>query len=180
MEAYVIVSFLGFGLLWMLFIMPMLQNAAWFYTLSPLLAYPVYYLGLILIFTFGLGGVIGFIQHDELDIVATLRSGAGTWIGFSFVADMVAGGFYLGPDGTVLLPLNTGALENSAVDAFVATIWRSILGNGVLTQLNLFGWSMSLWYFLTYPVIVVAGFVIMALLLPTKGFLRAIGEQFGF
>jgi hypothetical protein len=179
-EAYAIVSFLIFGLLWVIIVMPILQVSPWFYNLNPIIAYPAYYLGLILVFTFGLGGVIGYLQHRELNLVSTLKSGLGTWTGFSFVADMVAGGFYLAPSGSVLIALNTSSLETSAVDAFVATIYRAILGNVVDVQMQLFGMTYSVWYILTYPVTIGIALVVMALLLPTKEFFRALADNLGF
>ena len=177
-EEWLAIAIFGiFGAVWVFIVLPVFSNSAWFYTLSPFLAYPIYNIGTILIMTALLGIPLGyFVKGGEVDIGGMLRGGFASWLGFSWVIDnSLAGPFYLSQTGQVLLPINTSALENTAVDFFWAQIWRTV---GVPNTLILPPWINYSWlYVFTYLVSDIIGIIVMAFILKPGVFLSMLGEE---
>ncbi len=155
-----------FGLVWVLIILPVLSSSSSFYTLSPLLAYPIYNVGFLFLTIAFFGYFFGSIllgQHFNL--VTGLKLGVSGWLTFSFVLDMLAPPVFLSPTGQVLIPLGTSSLENVAVDAFASVAFVS-----------LFPWIQGTpaLYYLTYLVTPFLVLVIAAIILTPKQFIRGL------
>ncbi|MDE1854444.1 MAG: hypothetical protein KGI38_11955 [Thaumarchaeota archaeon] len=158
--------FVAFGLLWALLVVPYMTGSAAFYTLDPLLAYPLYNLGFILLVSGLLGFPLSYVIDREPSIVNVLRAGTASWLSFSLIIDNLEPPFYLAPNGSVLIPTGTPALENVAVDSWLARIWSWVPN----VQIG----GLGLLYIMVYvatPIIVV---VLAALLLKPRAFLETI------
>ena len=75
---------------------------------------------------------------------------------------------YLSIGGKVLIPLGTSSLENTAVDAMTAYVWRLVLGSSVLWQYM----GTSLWFVLVYVTTPIIALFMMALILKPKAFIE--------
>jgi hypothetical protein len=167
-EGYAILLFAVFGVVLVAFINPFLQNSSWFYTLSPLIAYPVYNIGWYLVFTVLLGLPLSMVvsvvhkRKPKVHLWDILKGGIAAFASYSWVYDMLQGPFYLNSNGAVLIPLGTSSLENTAVDAFWAEIFK------------FFGISGFPLYLFTYFIVVMVGIVIIAWMSGTFEFLRIV------
>ncbi len=148
---FALLSLVGFGLFWTYLGLPLIQTPE-FGTLSPLVAYPVYNLGWILTFSGGLAFILHLAARKTFHLSRSLSAGLGSWLGASFFYDVLQPGFYLSPTGQVLIPLGSQTGENTAVDAFVATIWSILFPSVVGTPL---------WYNLTYRLVPIVSVIIM-------------------
>ncbi len=167
-----------FGAIWVFIVLPLLSDSAWFYTLSPLLGYPIYNVGTILIMTALLGIPLGyFVKHGEVDIEGMIRGGLASWLGWSWIIDnTLAGPFYLSRTGEVLLPVGTSALETSAVDFFWADVWRLVgVPNTLIAPWIPYSWL----YIFTYFVSDIIGLIVMALLLRPSIFISTVSRLGG-
>ena len=125
------------ALAWILVIIPFLSSQEWFFSLNPIPAYFLYNAGAIILFAVVFGFVAAHLFVGESSVLDYLRFGIAGWLGASFIYDLWQPPFFLGLDGKVLAQLNTASLANTAVDAMVAEVWKSLLGSAiVLMQLN--------------------------------------------
>ena len=104
------------------------------------------------------GGGLSFMLHLAagriFHLSRALASGFSSWLGVSFIFDTWQGPFYLSPSGQIIIPLGGQIGENTAVDAFTATIWANLFPNVVGTY-----W----WWWLTYWGTSVIAFALMIL-----------------
>ena len=161
-EIYGVIGFLAIGAIFVAGVNPYLQNAPWFYNLNPLLAYPLYNIGWILLFTVSFGIPIGYFVKRSVSIKSMLLGGLAGFSFHSWVFDTLQSPFYLAKDGSVLIPVGTPSLQNTAVDVFWATIWAKI------------GFSGAGLYYATYFGTIIITIVLLALLLTPKAFYKHI------
>jgi len=167
-EIAVIAGFTIIGVIWAFLVAPTLTSASWFVTLNPVAAYLLYNIGWILLISTVFGGFVAHFVIDEGNILHMFRVGVATWIGFSFLFDMWEPPLYLSVGGKVLIPLGTSSLENTAVDAMTAYVWRLVLGSRVLWQYM----GTSLWFVLVYVITPIIALFMMALILKPKAFME--------
>lgn len=132
-EVVVLVFFIIFGIGWAFLLVPYLGSLPWFYTMAPLPAYLLYNLGWFFIMTAFMGGFVAYLVLGKNRVLTMLKVGLSTWLLYSLVFDNWQPAFYLSPQGQVLLPVGTPALENTAVDAMLASVWGAVVPNEMVT-----------------------------------------------
>lgn len=165
-ELVIIAGFLVFGLVWAFGVLPSLTTTPWFVALNPVAAYVLYNLGFIIIVSLVFGGMVSFFLGGENEIFDLIRTGLAGWLLFSGVFDLLQPPLYLSTSGQVLIPLGTASLENVAVDAMFAYVWRGALGNAV----NISFLGVSLWFILVYLITPIIAILIAAILLAPRRF----------
>lgn len=115
-ELIVLFFFAVFGIVWNRFVIPAMQESAFFNSLNPVEAYFTYNLGLILIFIAFLGLPVGYFIHGNVNILDTIRGGLSVFIGFSWVVDLLAPPFAWNRAGDLVIPLTHENMEITAVD----------------------------------------------------------------
>lgn len=132
-EIVVLVFFTIFGVAWAFLFVPYVVSASWFYTMAPLPAYILYNLGWFFLMTAFVGGFVAYIVLGKDRVLTMLKVGLSTWLLYSLVFDLWQPAFFLSPQGQVLLPIGTPALENTAVDAMLASVWGTVVPNTMVT-----------------------------------------------
>jgi len=158
------VALVGFGLVWMLGVVPSMMNSTGWTTLNPPEQYIVYNFGLFLIITVFFGGMVSFLMHRKLHLLTMLLNGLAGMLFFSFVLDMFEPPFALNSSGQFLIP--TGAtISGAAVDWMTAWSWQTTLGiHGPLL------------YDFTYIVTPILAVIVTVLLLGANRFLKFFQE----
>jgi hypothetical protein len=165
--------FTGFLLFWVFLVVPFLTYNKRFYTLNPIPAYFIYNLGFILFSAFFFNFLLNVFAGNaapHVNLSKAILIGIDGWLGLSFVFDLLQPAFYLSPSGHVLIPLGTSSLENTAVDAMVATAWSYVLPGVVNTH-----W----WFFLTYVLTPFLVVLFIALVSAPKVFLAGLARTIG-
>ena len=171
-ESLIVAAMAAFGIVWVGVFVPVLEGQPWFLDAPPILAYPLYNVGFILLTVALFGIPASYAVKREVDVEGLIRGGFAAWISFSLVLDMLEPPFFLAPNGNFAIPLGTNALENTAVDAAFWQAW-SWLPN---IQFTLpFVGTLGLWFLMVYAVTPVLGLVLAALLLKPREFLRLVG-----
>lgn len=148
-------AFSLFGLFWQYVFLPLIISPS-FASLSPLIAYPIYNIGWVLIVDGGLGGLLHLAAHRAFNLVRAILAGFSGWLFVSFIFDSWQGPFFLSPSGQILIPLGGQAGANTSVDAFTATIWATVFPSVVGTPA---------WYTLTYTGTTIIALALMVLLI---------------
>ena len=114
-----------FGLAWMTVIVSGLMNSSTWTEWNPVQQFIVYNIGLFMILTVFFGGMVSYLLHKRLSILAMMLNGLSGFLFFSFVLDMFEPPFCLNHAGEFII--GTGAtLSGAAVDYMVAWVWQSI------------------------------------------------------
>jgi hypothetical protein len=137
-ETIIMASFVMLGIIWLVFVIPILMTSRWFYTMTPLLAFPLYNIGVIFLIT-GLFGIVFSMLRFKESFVRSFQYGFAAWIGHALFLDIIlTTPYYLAYDNTVVVPLGTPALMNASGDAFIAEIFKILLGDAVFSMVSVF------------------------------------------
>jgi len=169
-EAVVIVGVALFSAFWVLVVDVYLMSAVWFISLTPLVAYFMYNAGFIAVATLVFGVGIDYLKQNEVNIAHALVYGFASWFVCSFVFDVWEPPYFVSPSGATIIPLGTNNLANTAADAFLTTLWRSLMGNAVDTQI----FGISSLFILVYVVSPILTLIVMAVVLLPEEFLDVI------
>lgn len=152
-----------FGVFWVFLILPIMTSNPSFYTLNPIIAYPLYNVGFIFLSVGAFGYLFGgIVLGQRFNIINALKIGLVSFGLFSGVFDLIQPPLYLSPSGQVLIPLGTSSLESVAVDAAVAEIYKDLFPFVVGTPT---------WYYLTYLITPVIIILFSAIILTPKQFI---------
>lgn len=164
-----IIIFGLFGAFWVWIVLPWMTNTPSFYTLNPLVAYPLYNLGVYLMTLAIFGYLLGAIIYGQrFTLFKAFSLGSFAFFNFSFILDNVFWGpYYLSSQGQVLVPLGTPSLEVASVDAFSAQMWVTLLP-----------WIQGtpLWYGLTYYATAIIVLVLTSAMVTASVFMKGITQ----
>lgn len=162
-EIIIIFFFAVFGIVWNHFVIPAMQDSAFFNHLNPVEAYFTYNLGLILIFIAFLGLPVGYFINGEISIVDTIRGGTSVFIGFSWVLDLLQPSFAWNRAGDLVIPLTNENMEVTAVDYMFGWVFIHL---GV-DKIHL--------YDMVYTGVPILAVIIIAFVSPPKKLLELLG-----
>jgi hypothetical protein len=127
-EGYVLILFAGLALIWGLIVNPFLQNSEWFINLNPVAAYILYNMGTYFLVTVIFGIPSAFVMKRKFEVKWSdiLIGGLVAFLVFSNVFDMWQPPLAWSTNGTLLIPVASSSLENTAVDYMYGWIWKSL------------------------------------------------------
>jgi hypothetical protein len=161
----IVAFFILFGITWMNYITPIMENSIWFNNLNPVEAYIVYNIGLISIFAMLFGIPIGYFITGNTDIFTVLRFGFLSFIGFSWVIDLSVAPYAWARDGTLAIPLTNQNMEIASVDYMWGWIFQQLGAHG--------HWI----YDLTYSGVLIMGILVIAFMYTPAKILKILGVK---
>lgn len=164
-EFIIIIFFVFFGIVWMQYIIPQMQDSAWFNNLTPVGAYFVYNIGIISIFTALFGIPVGYFISEEIDPLSTIKGGFMVFIGFSWLADLQISPLAWTRDGILAVPLTHANMEIASVDYMFGWIFQQFGAQG--------HWI----YDLTYTGVPILTIVILAFIYSPAKLLKIMGVK---
>ena len=157
------ISFAVFGLAWMTVVVPGLMDSSSWTEMTPVGQFIVYNIGLFFILTVFFGGMVSWLLHKRLSILAMLVNGLAGFMFFSFVLDMFEPPFVLNHAGEFIIQ-NGDTLSGAAVDYMTAWVWQGIGIHGTML------------YNFTYIVTPILAVIVTVLLLGANRFLKFFQE----
>jgi hypothetical protein len=159
-EGYVLILFAALALTWGLIVNPFLQNSEWFINLNPVAAYILYNMGTYFLVTvvFGIPSAFVIKRRFKVEWSDILIGGLVAFLVFSNVFDMWQPPLAWSTSGTLLIPVASSALENTAVDYMYGWIWQSL------------ALPVGLTYLFTYVLVPLATLLVAALSYGQKEF----------
>lgn len=149
-EWMIIAGFAVFGIVWTLFIIPILTGSNWFSRLNPPAQYLVYNIGSVILLTVILGIPLDYFFEGEVSIKGILLSGVMSFTLFA-ILDLWQPPFAYGWSGTLLIT-NPDALPSAAIDRVLGWVWT---GAGIK------GHALYLSIYIVSPVIAIIGNAIL-------------------
>jgi hypothetical protein len=153
-------SIVLFGFVWMLAVVPGMAGSVWFQSLTPIEQYALYNLGVYVMLTGMVGGLISLALKGHLEPISMMIDGFVAFIIFSFVFDMTQAPFVLDSAGNFLFTSDGGTLAGTSVDYMTAWTWHSI------------GISGGALYFMTYVITPILAVIAAVLLFGMNRFLN--------
>ena len=123
-----LILFAVLALIWGLIVNPFLQNSEWFINLNPVAAYILYNVGTYFLVTVIFGVPSAFVIKRKFKVKWSdiLIGGLVAFLVFSNVFDMWQPPLAWSTNGTLLIPVASSSLENTAVDYMYGWIWQSL------------------------------------------------------
>lgn len=147
----------AFALIWVVFAMPYLENAAWFLNLNPVFQYFLFNIGFIMFGIILINLPYRLQFKERIEFLTMLKLGISGWLIFSFIFDLWQPPYYLSSAGQVLIT-NQQALFATSIDAMLTYVWSFLLP--VNLGINGISFVYMLVYFVT-PILALTGMMFM-------------------
>lgn len=123
-DLLILAGVVGFAVLWIFVIIPIMSTGNWYYSLNPVLQYLLFNIGFLALITIFFGLPFALNSKSERKILKTFLYGLSSYIIISFIIDMWLPPYYLSPSGQILITSNA-AFSYTAVDAMTSWLWNA-------------------------------------------------------